>query len=532
MRIASLFAAAALALTLAATAHAQLPATPQGEAVKAWLDAINSPDPADMMRVDARAAGIRASTGGFDLISVEAASDTQVVLILRDRMFGDYSRNTFIFNPADPAKIANLRGGPAPRPADAPPIERLDDPGLAAFVADAAKKMDYSGVVLIARKGKPFVSHVSGLADREANLANTLDTKFRVGSMNKMMTAVAILQLAQAGKVKLDAPFGTYLKDYPNKEVASTVTLHHLLTHTGGVGDIFGPQFTAKRLELKTLKDYVALYGARATDFPPGEDNRYANYGFILLGRVIEEVSGQAYADYIRDHIFKPAGMTGSGFEPENVAVDKRSKGYMLRGAAFVSNVDTLPWSGTSAGGGYATAADWLAFATALTSNKLLDVAHTKLLTTKKTSTGYAYGFQDDSGPGVRVYGHGGGAPGMNGELFVIGDGEITIVALSNIEGASAISRQLLKRIRVAGAGGKLADLPFSGATPIASQPAREAAFKAADTDNDGKLDREGFRRLLAQLGFADQLASNFAARDVNKDGIVTREEFLPRADQ
>ena len=166
------------------------------------------------------------------------------------------------------------------------------------------------------------------MADRERKVPNTLTTRFRIGSMNKMFTAVAILQLAQAGKLKLDDPFGKYLTDYPNKELASKVTLHQLLTHTGGTGDIFGPDFDTHRTELKTLQDYVKLYGNRGPEFPPGSKWVYSNYGFILLGLVVEKVSGQNYYDYVNTHIYDVAGMNNSGSEPEDKMVTNRSVGY------------------------------------------------------------------------------------------------------------------------------------------------------------------------------------------------------------
>ncbi len=119
----------------------------------------------------------------------------------------------------------------------------------------------FAGAVLIAKNGKPIFTAAYGLADREKKIPNKLGTRFRIGSMNKMFTATSILQLVQAGKIDLNAPLGKYLTDYPNKNVASKVTIHHLLTHTGGTGDFFGPQFDAHRLELRSLKDYVTLYG-------------------------------------------------------------------------------------------------------------------------------------------------------------------------------------------------------------------------------------------------------------------------------
>ena len=112
------------------------------------------------------------------------------------------------------------------------------------------------------------------MADREKKIPNTLDTKFRIGSMNKMLTATAVLQLVQAGKINLSDPLGKYLPDYPNKDLASKVTIHHLLTHTGGTGDFFGPEFDKHRLELRTLQDYLRLYGERGLAFDPTSRTR------------------------------------------------------------------------------------------------------------------------------------------------------------------------------------------------------------------------------------------------------------------
>ncbi len=257
--------------------------------------------------------------------------------------------------------------------------------------------------------------------------------------MNKMFTAVAILQLAQAGKLKLDDPFGRYLIDYPNQELASKVTLHQLLTHTGGTGDIFGPDFDKHRKELKTLQDYVKLYGNRGPEFPPGSKWEYSNYGFILLGLVVEKVSGQTYYDYINTHIYDVAGMKDSGSEPEDKTVTNRSVGYMKPPGSkdWQPNTDTLPYRGTSAGGGYSTVSDLLKFANALEQHKLLDAHYEELLTTGKVDEGfgrYAYGFEDKVVNGTRCFGHGGGAPGMNGDLQICPAPGYVVAVLANMD--------------------------------------------------------------------------------------------------
>ncbi len=313
--------------------------------------------------------------------------------------------------------------------------QRLSDAELTQALAGRLAELgeDYSGVVLVARNGRPFAAFAQGWADRERRIPNDAATRFRIGSINKMHTAVAVLQLVQAGKLDLQAPLITYLKDYPNADWARTVTLHHLLSHTGGAGDIFGPDYDARRETLRAPQDYVDLYGARAPDFEPGARWDYSNYGFILLGRVVEVVSGQSYFDYVQDHVFALAGMTGSGFAPETADVPGRAVAYTHEDAAYER--PTLPWRGTPAGG-YATAEDLLKFVIALHDGRLLDAKHRQLMTTGRFDDGAGMRF----GYGVAVYpgalamvGHNGIAPGMSCDLRIIADGEGVVVTLSNV---------------------------------------------------------------------------------------------------
>ncbi len=303
----------------------------------------------------------------------------------------------------------------------------------------------FSGAVLVAKDGQVLFSHAYGLADRKRGIPNTLQTRFRIGSMNKMFTAVAILQLVEAGKVELTAPLGEYLTDYPNRDVATKVTIHHLLTHTGGTGDIFGPDFEAHRQELRTLGDYVELYGERGLEFEPGSRWAYSNYGFILLGVVIEKVTGQSYYDYVQAHIYEPAGMAASGSLPEHEAVPNRSIGYTKPPGTteWVPNTDTLPYRGTSAGGGYSTVEDLARFGQALLNHELLSADSTELLITGKVESApgarYAYGFEDlRDTDGNGSVGHGGGAPGMNGDLRIYPTSGYAVVVLANIDPPAA----------------------------------------------------------------------------------------------
>jgi D-alanyl-D-alanine carboxypeptidase len=251
--------------------------------------------------------------------------------------------------------------------------------------------------------------------------------------------------LVEAGQVELAAPVGEYLADYPNRDVAAKATIHHLLTHTAGTGGIFGPEFQARRLELRTLDDYVRLYGERGLEFEPGSGWQYSNYGYILLGAVIEQVTGQTYYDYVQERIYQRADMSATGSEPEDHSVPDRSAGYTKPPgtAEWGPNTDTLPWRGTSAGGGYSTTGDLARFGQALLGHRLLRPDSTQLLIAGKAGrahgTRYAYGFWDrrDTERDGSV-GHSGGAPGMNGDLRIYPQPGYIVVALANMDPPAA----------------------------------------------------------------------------------------------
>lgn len=419
----------------------------EGAKIKLWN---NVEDVDDLLR-------FRSMTGGFDFKKGEEVTSKQFSGLVQERDSDQFVRFVIEVEAAESHRIIKLDFQPVSRPAEFA-IPRMKE---SEFVATLRAKLDkdtaadkFSGVVLVARNGKVLFSGAYGLADREKGIPNKLNTRFRIGSMNKMFTATAVLQLVQAGKIKLEDPVGKYLNDYPNKEIAAKVTIHQLLTHTGGTGDIFGPQFDAHCLELRTLQDYVKLFGQRGPIFEPGSKYAYSNYGMVLLGVIIERVSGVSYYDYVRDNIYKPAGMVASGSLPENEIVPDRAIGYLNRDGVWKPNTKTLPYRGTSAGGGYSTVEDLLSFASALQSNKLLNAYYTDLLTTGKVETGvgakYAYGFEEMIDQGVRYFGHGGGAPGVSGGLRVYPQSGYVFVVLSNIDaGAVRMSQFIRNRLPV-----------------------------------------------------------------------------------
>ena len=408
----------------------------------ALLKFINDNYPSEVGRIDGEM-NFRSGTGGFDIRKAVSGTATQYTALVQERNSDQFARAVVTVDSNQPHRILSLGLRAIPRPPEFA-IPRLTETELVrelrSKLNDEARKGLFSGAVLVAHQGKPVFTGAYGLANRQTAEPNKLTTRFRMGSMNKMFTATAILQLVQAGKIKLDDPLGKFLTDYPNKDVASKVTVHHLLTHTGGTGDIFGPEFDSHRLQLRTLNDYIKLYGSRGLAFEPGKQWDYSNYGFILLGAIIEKVSGQGYYDYVRDHIFTPAGMTRTASDPEDVAIPDRAIGYMGERDSLKPNTETLPYRGTSAGGGYTTVEDLLRFAKALTDHKLLNEQYTELLTTAKPETGdahYAYGFQDNRVGGVRSFGHSGGAPGMNGDLQIFPQAGYVVVALANMDRAA-----------------------------------------------------------------------------------------------
>ncbi|HET9309485.1 MAG TPA: serine hydrolase domain-containing protein [Candidatus Sulfotelmatobacter sp.] len=437
-------------------AQAALPDTPAAHQFSAWLETFNRGDrealrdflqknyPSGLERLD-RDMDFREMTGGFEFKKVEESTPNKVVALVQERASDQMARLTLEVEAAEAHHITSVELRAIPRPAEF----ALPHLSQSELISSTRKELEhavtadrFSGAVLVEKDGKPVFSEADGLADREHKTPNTLKTRFRIGSMNKMFTAVSILQQVQAGKLGLNDPIGKYLTDYPNKDVAAKVQIQHLLTHTGGTGDIFGPEFDAHRLELRTLRDYVKLYGKRELKFEPGSKWEYSNYGFILLGAIVEKVSGQSYYDYVREHIYVPAGMTSTASDAEDEVVADRSIGYTkMDSPQWKPNTDTLPYRGSSAGGGYSTVEDLARFAAALEQHKLLDAHSTELLTTGKPGTpdnSYAYGFEDRKINGIRCFGHGGGAPGMNGQLTICPSNGYVVAVLANMDPPAA----------------------------------------------------------------------------------------------
>lgn len=290
------------------------------------------------------------------------------------------------------------------------------------FFSERAARDEFSGVVLIANDGTPVVEKAYGFADRDAKRPNTLSTRFNIGSINKDFTKTAINQLIAQGKLALTDTIGKIFPGYPNRD-AHTATVEQLLNHTAGIANFFGPAFdAAPKDRFRSNADYFDFVAPMPLTFPPGAGRLYCNGCYIVLGAVIEKVSGMTYEDYVQKHIFEPAGMRTAGALDDS-APDV-AMGYIRRdGGTLVPNRGTRGARGSAAGGGYATAADLLAYDKALGAGTL--------------------GGMQQGGIGIA-----GGAPGLNAILE--SSGAWTVIVLSNFDPPSAqqVGAAMARRLR------------------------------------------------------------------------------------
>ncbi|MBA2622958.1 MAG: beta-lactamase family protein [Chthoniobacterales bacterium] len=327
----------------------------------------------------------------------------------------------------------------AQSPASATPQE------IQSYLDSLADENKLSGAILVAKDGVPVASKTAGVANQATNAAVRLDTKFNLGSLNKMFTAVAIAQLAQAGQLGFDDPIGKHLPHYLNREVAERVTIHHLLTHTSGMGSYINEAYRAQREKLTTVSAHFPLFVNDPLSFAPGERFQYSNAGFIVLGAIIEKISGQDYYSYVRDRIYKPAGMLNTGFYEPGKEIENLAIGYTRMGPdgkpgnEVKDNNDRREIKGGPAGGGYSTAEDLLKFHVALRSFKLLNREFTDLVVTGKVDAAgpigrYAYGFGDKIFEGKRIVGHNGGWPGVAVNFDMYPELGYTAIIVMNVD--------------------------------------------------------------------------------------------------
>src|SRR5262249_43876716 len=294
---------------------------------------------------------------------------------------------------------------------------------LQPFIEQLSGTDRFSGVVLIAENGIPVFLKAYGLSDSSANRPNRIDTRFNVASTTQAFTAAAIAGLAQQNKLSFDDRLEKFLPGCPVRLKA--VTIHQLLTHTAGTGGVFTSQvFRQAPRRFAALADYLTTVYAEPPAGEPGGEFRYGDSSYDLLGAVIEKISGQSYYDYMRDHVFLPAGMKKTGFDliprPAGLAVgytlrDLSNSSYAPRDGPRHENSLIFPARASPGAGAYSTAEDLLRFGYALLGHRLLSASYTGILEAGKADTGrqppnqqYGYGFFDGTIGDLRIVNHGG----------------------------------------------------------------------------------------------------------------------------
>ena len=388
--------------------------------------------PADRKQMVER---IRADFGQLTLGAIEKSKDGPVTLNVRGTT-GLQGAIELTLEPPPSERITRVGiqvGDAGPREGAPPPpeVRKTMSPAelaqsLDGYLAPMVASQAFSGVVLLAKEGVPVYEKAFGLADRERKVSNTVATRFNIGSINKIFTKTAIAQLVAQNKLKLTDTLGALLPDYPNAETkAATVDL--LLSHRGGIADFFGPAYDqAPKDRFQSNADYYRLVSSQPQLFAPGARRQYCNGCYIVLGAIIEKVTGVPYETYIARHVYEPAGMTTAGPRGGDAAV-----GYTRRDGDGEgqprSNAAQVGASGSAAGGGYATARDLLRFDEALRAGRLADPTRTAWL----LQVGAVTPGRSEGGLGIA-----GGAPGLNGILESSKDW--TVVVLANLDPPAA----------------------------------------------------------------------------------------------
>ncbi len=302
---------------------------------------------------------------------------------------------------------------------------------LEKLVDEMVKEDKFSGSVLVAKENEVIFEKAYGLACKRFNVPNTMNTIFNVGSLNKLITKIAILQLKQKGLLELDDFVGKHLPDF-KEEIASKVRISHLISFTSGMGDYFNEKFKKSIGQLRKLDDFVKLFIEDPLQFKPGEGNAYSNAGYVVLGKIIESVSGQDYYDYVRENIYTPAGMSNSDHYELDMPIPNLATGYtreMPDGTKHSTerrnNYFRIGTRGSSAGGGHSTAHDWFRFDQALAQEKLLDGMHSRMALLP---------LDVDPNKTPKAIGLAGGAPGLTALYLKFFEVGFTVIVLSNYD--------------------------------------------------------------------------------------------------
>jgi CubicO group peptidase (beta-lactamase class C family) len=400
---------------------------------------------------------------GVEVLGIKETGPTSAEARLKSKLIGDQVLLIVRTEAEAPHRIAGIGLRRAPSALGSTPAKKMTEAEMAkeldALVQKLAGADLFSGAVLLAKDGKVIYQKAFGTANKDFNAPNKLDTKFNLGSMNKMFTAVAIAQLVERGKLSFDDPLSKFLPEFPDKESAEKIKIKQILTHTAGLGGYFSRKFVeSSRDRFRTVDDMMKLAKEEKIQFEPGSKWQYSNTGFLVLGAVVEKASGQTYFDYVRENIYKPAGMINSDcYELDRVNTNLAvgyEKDFTDGGIRFRNNIFSHVLRGGPQGGGYSTVEDLLRFDVALRSGKLVGQEYVKLLLSAKPdlkSPQYGYGFQIDTQN--QVAGHGGGFEGISSNLDMFLSSGYTGVVMSNYGmGAFPVNDKIRELVQSSGA--------------------------------------------------------------------------------
>jgi len=378
--------------------------------------------------------------------------ETHAVIVARSRLLETWRAVVVDVEPQAPHRITSVDVARARPPLDQPAAPKLGPAEIAktlgAFVDRLAAAGLFSGTVLVRQNDTILVTRAVGVANRDFDAKVRLDTKFNLGSMNKMFTGVAAMKLVQQGKLSLDDPIGKYLDaTWLPKVDRNKVLVKHLLTHTSGLGSYFNETFDrSSRLLYRKVDDYKPLVAEETLAFEPGTKWAYSNTGMLIAGAVIEKASGMDYFEFVRSSVTGPAGMKNTDCYELDRVNPNLAVGYERRstpgGVEYRNNVFEHVLRGGPAGGGYSTVEDLDRFSQALRTNALLDAAATTELLRPRpeiSSPDYGLGFGVDQIAVGRRVGHSGGFNGISAGLDIYLDAGWNVAVLSNYGGAAHV---------------------------------------------------------------------------------------------
>lgn len=334
----------------------------------------------------------------------------------------------------------------------------------------------FNGSALVADNGAVILKRGYGMANMEWSIANTPDTKFRLGSITKQFTAALVLQLVEEGKVDLNAPLTRYLPDYPPKN-GDRITVHQILNHSSGIpGYTELPQFREWALVPSTPAAFVAKFSKLELLFQPGTKFSYSNSAFFVAGYLVEKVTGKPYADVLRERIFEPLGMRDSGYDLPSTLLSKRASGYdaTFDGYRNTGYIDmTLPYA---AGSLYSTAEDLYKWDQGLYGDVILKPSSKEKMFTPGLAN-QGYGFVVRTQDGVKTISHGGAINGFNSVIVREPDTKRLVVLLNNTGGAPL--QEMESKIRAILRGGPTPAMPKPPGAPVLLKTYQSSGMQA-----------------------------------------------------